>query len=1068
MAIRTFNSAGGYSVGETPKLVISNTANVTANFGNFAGNIAALNLLTDHIFYANGAPYNFTAAAGLNGQLQFNSGNHLAGSANLTFVDTGASPAVLTVTGTANVSNLNISNNVTIGGNLIVTGVATYINTTSITVDDPLLKIGGPNSNSDSNLSSSDGKDRGLLLHNYDTVNSKPINEFFGWKTANSEFQAIYDVSSYTGEVVVANASATGNGFANIRARTFIGNLNGNVSGANVLSANYITGVLTTSNQPNITSVGILANLSVNGNITLAGGNITGANVVNANFLYGDGSNLTNLSLSSAAVNSSNYANYAGNVVNASQGNITSLGTLSGLNINGNLTSGNANLGNLVTANYYTGTLTTGNQPNITSASNLTSVGTLTSLTIQNDLDVKGNLTVDGTVSYLNTTTTSIVDPIIYQGGGANGAALTSNDNKDRGSLLHYYTTQPVDAFMGWKSANSEFIFASNVSAVSDVVTVNTLANIRANVANVNSISFSSNVSGGNLVSANYISGTLDSLSNSQPNLVTASNLTSIGTLSSLTVQGTSNLNDVGNVKITGGMSGQILTTDGTGNLAFETISTSGLNNGSSNINILSSGNIDFNVSGNSNVLVVTGNGINVNGIANASYFYGDGSNLTNITATGGTATTVNASVTNTKISGGTTNYVLAATDSLGNVTFANIANYFLIQANVPSIVPGSTLGFVANYANPSYPGGVYTLQQLGPVSITMTDQWSQGASNIGTTKNSYANYVAGTTNLANVTVTVTLANATFAIQSSDSINVGGTTLNGTQILSIYPSINGNSTATFTIPNTSLRNADEYNGLSSVTDTVTANLTNSRGSTGAGVSTVTGTTLTSTAPQPYNVNSVSGSFPANPVPYWNINQGFNWSVSVTGTTVSGNLTYTQVANVLVTGSLSSTGAGSGTSTSLDSTQSYTISTSDYTGAGNYGAGTRTTPTVPVTGTINAVTKYYPLFYKITTNSTIPTFTISDSHNSNNYALGQGATTSTTSTNYLWIAIPNYPSNSSGLASHTFKHVFGGFDIVDDPTGHTGTQTISSGGQSYNYSIYGFTGFTQASFILTTS
>lgn len=45
--------------------------------------------------------------------------------------------------------------------------------------------------------------------------------------------------------------------------------------------------------------------------------------------------------------------------------------------------------------------------------------------------------------------------------------------------------------------------------------------------------------------------------------------------LSSLTVNGVSNLGNVGNVKITGGSNGQVVTTDGSGNLTFTTISVS-------------------------------------------------------------------------------------------------------------------------------------------------------------------------------------------------------------------------------------------------------------------------------------------------------------------------------------------------------------------------------------------------------------------------------------------------------------------------------------------------------------
>lgn len=48
--------------------------------------------------------------------------------------------------------------------------------------------------------------------------------------------------------------------------------------------------------------------------------------------------------------------------------------------------------------------------------------------------------------------------------------------------------------------------------------------------------------------------------------------ITSVGTLTSLTVSGSATLGAVGNVKITGGTSGQYLSTDGTGNLSFQTV----------------------------------------------------------------------------------------------------------------------------------------------------------------------------------------------------------------------------------------------------------------------------------------------------------------------------------------------------------------------------------------------------------------------------------------------------------------------------------------------------------------
>jgi len=432
----------------------------------------------------------------------------------------------------------------------------------------------------------------------------------------------------------------------------------------------------------------------------------------------------------------------------------------------------------------------------------------------------------------------------------------------------------------------------------------------------------------------------------------------------------------------------------------------------------------------------------------------------------GAAATDVSASVNNIHITGGTTNYVLAASDNLGNINYANIANYFLVKTDITTVVAGSTLAFTVDYANTSYPGGIYTLQQLGPVSLSISDQWSISGSNVGTTKNAYANYVATQVNTANVTIAFTLANANFSLQTTDTVTIGSTTINDSSspnLKTLLSSIDGRSSGTVTIPYTSLNANVNANGLSTVTNAVSVNLTNNRGSTGAGVKTATGTSLVATAPTAYSVNSISGSFPSSSVAYWSLNQSFNWTVSTTGTTSAGNLTYS--GGAISTTSLSSTGGASGSSGSIDSTSSYTITTSDYYGAGLNGYGNRTIPS-PVNATVSAATKYYPLFWKITNNNSLPSFTVSDTHNSNNYVTGQGATTSTTSSQYLWLAIPN-SGNAAPLASHTFKHVFGGFDIVDSPT-VTGTQTITSSGQSYNYSIYGFSGFTTASFILTTS
>ena len=159
--------------------------------------------------------------------------------------------------------------------------------------------------------------------------------------------------------------------------------------------------------------------------------------------------------------------------------------------VTANLTTSNANLGNIATANYVAGTLTTELQPNITS------LGTL------------GNLIVSSNVSAGNIKT----DHLLYSngvawptgGGGATAAGTnTQIQFNDAGS------------FAG--SANLTFDKTSNTLSVTNIVA---------------SGSGLSNLTGGNVtgqVGNSVVAGTVYTAA--QPNI------TSIGTLSSLTVTG--------------------------------------------------------------------------------------------------------------------------------------------------------------------------------------------------------------------------------------------------------------------------------------------------------------------------------------------------------------------------------------------------------------------------------------------------------------------------------------------------------------------------------------------------
>jgi hypothetical protein len=131
-------------------------------------------------------------------------------------------------------------------------------------------------------------------------------------------------------------------------------------------------------------------------------------------------------------------------------------------------------------------------------------------------------------------------------------------------------------------------------------------------------------------------------------------NITSVGTLTGLTVDGTTNLGTVSQVHIDGGSSGQYLQTDGLGSLSWATINTSLIANGSSNVSIpTADGNVFINVGG-SEIIEVSGVGANVTGVLDVSGNV-TANNITAanvIVASGGIA--ANSAITGTvKVAGG-------------------------------------------------------------------------------------------------------------------------------------------------------------------------------------------------------------------------------------------------------------------------------------------------------------------------------------------------------------------------------------------------------------------------------
>ena len=200
-----------------------------------------------------------------------------------------------------------------------------------------------------------------------------------------------------------------------------------------------------------------------------------------------------------------------------------------------------------VTATTLNGLLGTATQTNITT------VGTLGALTVTGaigtgsisatgelagaDLNmsgnaiITGNLTVNGTTTSVNVDSFEVEDPIIELGGGPNGAVLSSNDGKDRGQILNYYTTEPLEAFIGWDNSGSEIILAADVTNTSEVISVNTYANVHGNVFIGSGAGLSA------LVAANIVGTVANTTHAVTSNTVVDAaqpNITSVGTLTVL------------------------------------------------------------------------------------------------------------------------------------------------------------------------------------------------------------------------------------------------------------------------------------------------------------------------------------------------------------------------------------------------------------------------------------------------------------------------------------------------------------------------------------------------------
>ena len=348
---------------------VAGTANVmvvTTSGANLLGNLTTDGIKTNNLYYANGNVWNFGQdPGGSNTQIQFNDQGNFDASANLTF---NKATNLLTLSGTANVSNLNVSGNALIDGNLTVNGNLIYINVTELSIKDPIINLqtgsngAAPTSNS--------GKDVGSALNYYDT---QARIAFMGWDTSNAEF-------AFGSQTSISNEVVTFTTYGNVRAANYFGNVSG-VNGA-------FSGNLTSGNASlgNIVSANYL--VSNSGCVNVGGAFI--AATANSAGIFTSGIEDINFGLASNVV------------IGSASGNVTARGNFIANNIS---TTGN------ITANLITGTLTTSSQANITTVGTLGNLN-VTSNTVTNIANANSLLAhnIISKRSAIPTTTLTVVD----------------------------------------------------------------------------------------------------------------------------------------------------------------------------------------------------------------------------------------------------------------------------------------------------------------------------------------------------------------------------------------------------------------------------------------------------------------------------------------------------------------------------------------------------------------------------------------------------------------------------------------------------------------------------------
>ena len=613
-----------------------------------------------------------------------------------------------------------------------------------------------------------------------------------------------------TANVIAGNTSVFGNSYVTNRITAFTGNFVN------------IWGTLTNAAQPNITSLGTLTGLTVDGPVNITGTELVSQNMYITGNLYVAGNTTT---ISSANVTTSDkditLANGAvSSIAAAGAGILIGVGGAYGSLVvdsasnwftpNALTTGGNITAHNLVTSgNVYAGysnvVLTTAAQTNITS------VGTLSNLTVAGNVTANGNITVGGNlyVAYSNLVLTTAAQPNITSIGNLTTANVSGNIIAGNITVTGnvYSTYSNAILLYGNQTAITKIGTLANLTVTGNVSTGNVSGTtgaftnvVVASAVTATTLTVSGNVSTGNVSGTTgaftNVIGTL--LTNAQPNITTVGNLTGLTVagvinIGGLNITGLGSLLSVGNLSVSDNFLANSIYS--AGNIYFNTLTGTLLTNAQPNITSI--GNLTTaNISGNITVGNLVTTGAIYGTIATASQ-----TNITTIGTLGSLAVTGNISSGN----------VSGTTGSFANV-IANLllGNSVTVSGNVSGNVgifdsiqlaggggAGATLNanILGIYGNFSYVTGtiqnnvqknITTVGNLGNLAVVGNITTANITANTATIGNIYGNILTaaqpnitslGTLGSLAVTGNITAANITADI---GAVNISTSNLSAT------------------------------------------------------------------------------------------------------------------------------------------------------------------------------------------------------------------------------------------------------------------------------------------------